>query len=212
MLKAYYSDDTVEAGCDEAGRGCLAGPVVAAAVILPRDYHHPLLNDSKQLNKLQREALRTEIKRDAICWSVAEVSNQEIDEINILNASFLAMHRALDLCEVRPEFLIIDGNRFNSYREVPHQCIVEGDAKYYSIAAASILAKTHRDDLMCELSRDFPHYGWDTNVGYPTTQHRAAIKAHGICRHHRLSFRLLPGQLELFEEDEGVVQDTLPMD
>lgn len=200
MLKAYYSDDNIEAGCDEAGRGCLAGPVVAAAVILPRDYHHPLLNDSKQLTRVQRDELKIEIEREALCWSVAEVSNQEIDEVNILNASFLAMHRALDLCKIRPEFLIIDGNRFNAYRNIAHQCIVEGDGKYFSIAAASVLAKTYRDELMGKLSHDFPCYGWETNVGYPTKYHREAIKENGISPFHRLSFRLLPEQMELFEQ------------
>ncbi len=199
MLKAYYSENLVEAGCDEAGRGCLAGPVVAAAVILPRDYFHPLLNDSKQLTEKQRDALKNEIEKEAICWGVAEVSNQEIDQINILNASFLAMHRALDTCKIRPELLLIDGNRFNPYRNIPHQCIIGGDALYYSIAAASVLAKTYRDNLMREISKLYPDYGWDTNVGYPTKFHRASIKDRGITPHHRLSFRLLPEQMELFD-------------
>lgn len=199
MLKAFFSDGFIEAGCDEAGRGCLAGPVVAAAVILPRDYEHPLLNDSKQLTKAQRESLKIDVVNDAICWGIAEVSNEEIDQINILNASFLAMHRALDMCKTCPEFLLIDGNRFNPYRNIPHQCIVEGDALYYSIAAASILAKTHRDERMREISKQFPAYGWETNVGYPTKHHRQAIKDNGVTPHHRLSFRLLPDQLELFE-------------
>ena len=199
MLKAYYSENLVEAGCDEAGRGCLAGPVVAAAVILPRDYFHPLLNDSKQLTEKQRDALKNEIEKEAICWGVAEVSNQEIDQINILNASFLAMHRALDNCKIRPELLLIDGNRFNAYRNIPHQCIIGGDALYYSIAAASILAKTYRDNLMREFSKMYPEYGWETNVGYPTRFHRNCIKEKGITPHHRLSFRLLPEQMELFD-------------
>lgn len=198
MLKAFFTEGYIEAGCDEAGRGCLAGPVVAAAVILPRDYEHPLLNDSKQLTRAQREYLRREVEKDAICWGVAEVSNQEIDQVNILNASFLAMHRALDGCKIKPEFLLIDGNRFNPYRNTPHQCIIGGDGLFYSIAAASVLAKTYRDDLMREIARDFPDYGWETNVGYPTKQHREAIKEKGVTPHHRLSFRLLPEQMELF--------------
>lgn len=199
MLKAYYSEKFIEAGCDEAGRGCLAGPVVAAAVILPRDYKHPLLNDSKQLTHKQREALKIEIEKEAICWGVAEVSNQEIDQINILNASFLAMHRALDSCKIKPELLLIDGNRFNPYRNIPHQCIIGGDALYLSIAAASILAKTYRDELMRNFSKLYPDYGWETNVGYPTKQHRTCIQEKGVTPHHRLSFRLIPEQLELFE-------------
>lgn len=202
MLKAFFSDEYIEAGCDEAGRGCLAGPVVAAAVILPRDYSHPLLNDSKQLTRAQRESLRLEVEQEAICWGVAEVSNQEIDQINILNASFLAMHRALDSCKIKPEFLLIDGNRFNPYRSTPHQCIIGGDGLFYSIAAASILAKTYRDELMRKISKEFPHYGWETNVGYPTKQHREAIRANGVTPHHRLSFRLLPEQMELFENEK----------
>lgn len=202
MLKAFFSDEYIEAGCDEAGRGCLAGPVVAAAVILPRDYSHPLLNDSKQLTRAQRESLRLEVEQEAICWGVAEVSNQEIDQINILNASFLAMHRALDRCKIKPEFLLIDGNRFNPYRNTPHQCIIGGDGLFYSIAAASILAKTYRDELMRKISKEFPHYGWETNVGYPTKQHREAIRANGVTPHHRLSFRLLPEQMELFEDEK----------
>lgn len=202
MLKAFFSDEYIEAGCDEAGRGCLAGPVVAAAVILPRDYSHPLLNDSKQLTRTQRESLRLEVEQEAICWGVAEVSNQEIDQINILNASFLAMHRALDRCKIKPEFLLIDGNRFNPYRNTPHQCIIGGDGLFYSIAAASILAKTYRDELMRKISKEFPHYGWETNVGYPTKQHREAIRANGVTPHHRLSFRLLPEQMELFEDEK----------
>lgn len=199
MLKAFYSDADIEAGCDEAGRGCLAGPVVAAAVILPKDYFHPLLNDSKQLTRSQRELLRAEVEREAICWAVAEVSNEEIDQINILNASFLAMHRALDSCKIRPELLLIDGNRFNAYRDVPHQCIVGGDGLYYSIAAASVLAKTYRDDFMRKISETFPDYGWENNAGYPTKQHRRAIQEKGLTPYHRLSFRLLPDKLALFD-------------
>lgn len=197
-LLPYYQTKLLEAGCDEAGRGCLAGPVVAAAVILPKDYFHPTLNDSKKLNKKQRESLIDEIKGVSIAWAIGIVDNLEIDEINILNASFLAMHRAIDSLKTTPEMLIIDGNRFNKYEGLPHQCIVKGDAKYFAIAAASVLAKTHRDDLMSRLHREYPHYGWDTNAGYPTTTHRQAIREYGITDFHRKSFRLLPDQLELF--------------
>ena len=197
-LLPYYQEKLIEAGCDEAGRGCLAGPVVAAAVILPKDYAHPILDDSKKLSKKQREGLVNEIKKAAIAWAVAEVDNIEIDEINILNASFLAMHRSVDQLKIKPELLIIDGNRFNKYEGIDHQCIVKGDSKYYSIAAASVLAKTHRDDLMTNLHHQFPFYGWHTNAGYPTSIHRNGIRAHGITSFHRKSFRLLPEQLELF--------------
>lgn len=191
----------VEAGCDEVGRGCLAGPVVAAAVILPKKYRHPLLNDSKQLSVDERLCIREDILRDAIAWAVAEVSHLEIDEINILNASFKAMHSALDLLPVRPELLLIDGNRFKPYQELPFQCIVKGDGKYFSIAAASVLAKTYRDELMWRLSGEFPGYGWNTNVGYPTEEHREGIVKLGITPYHRRSFRLLPDQLELFNDE-----------
>lgn len=191
----------VEAGCDEVGRGCLAGPVVAAAVILPKKYRHPLLNDSKQLSVDERLCIREDILRDAIAWAVAEVSHLEIDEINILNASFKAMHSALDLLPVRPELLLIDGNRFKPYQELPFQCIVKGDGKYFSIAAASVLAKTYRDELMWRLSGEFPGYGWSTNVGYPTEEHREGIVKLGITPYHRRSFRLLPDQLELFNDE-----------
>ncbi|MFN7261858.1 MAG: ribonuclease HII, partial [Cyclobacteriaceae bacterium] len=190
--------DLEEAGCDEVGRGCLAGPVVAAAVILPKKYKHKLLTDSKQLKKKDREQLQEEIKGAALAWAVAEVSHEEIDEINILNASFKAMHLALDQLEVVPEFLLIDGNRFTTYREIEHQCIVKGDSKYLSIAAASILAKTYRDKLMAELSDQYPGYGWESNMGYPTIQHRNGIRLLGITPYHRRSFQLLPAQLELF--------------
>ena len=199
MLKKYFTKNKVEAGCDEAGRGCLAGPVTAAAVILPPDYHHKELNDSKLLTKKQRNLLRVEIEKEALSWSVGWAQHQEIDEINILNASFLAMHRALDGLGQQPEQLLIDGNRFNSYQEIPHQCIVKGDSKYLSIAAASILAKTHRDEHMEQLALKFPDYHWHTNVGYPTKTHREAIKDHGVTPYHRMSFQLLPRQLELFE-------------
>ncbi|MBK0402001.1 ribonuclease HII [Adhaeribacter sp. BT258] len=197
MLLPNHSGKILEAGLDEAGRGCLAGPVMAAAVILPADYYHPLLNDSKQLSKKDREMLREEICKEAVQWAVAEVSHAEIDEINILNASFLAMHRAVDQFSTHPEFLIVDGNRFKKYREIPHACIVKGDGKYFSIAAASILAKTFRDDLMEKLALDFPAYGWETNAGYPTIKHREAISKFGATPHHRLSFKLLAEVPEL---------------
>lgn len=198
MLLSSFTADLVEAGCDEVGRGCLAGPVVAAAVILPKDYQHELLNDSKQLTKEDRLALQSDIVRDALAWAVAEVSNEEIDEINILNASFKAMHLALDQLTMQPEFLLIDGNRFKPYRDVKFECVIKGDGKYLSIAAASVLAKNYRDELMSKLSEEFPGYGWHTNVGYPTIQHRDGIRELGITPYHRKSFQLLPAQLELF--------------
>ena len=199
MLKSSFTPDLIEAGCDEVGRGCLAGPVVAAAVILPKDYKHELLNDSKQLVKEERELLEKDIKRDALAWAIAEIDNREIDVINILNASFKAMHLALNKLEVRPEFLLIDGNRFTPYPGLLHECVIKGDGKYLSIAAASVLAKTYRDELMSKLSAQFPGYGWNTNVGYPTEEHRDGIRALGITPFHRRSFQLLPSQLELFE-------------
>jgi len=199
VLHSSFTPDQLEAGCDEAGRGCLAGPVVAAAVILPKDYQHEVLNDSKQLPKEQRDALRLDIQRDALAWAVAEVSHDEIDQINILNASFKAMHLALDKLTVMPQLLLIDGNRFKPYRDIRHECIVKGDASYLSIAAASILAKTYRDELMVKLSEQFPGYSWETNVGYPTEAHREGIRVLGITPYHRRSFTLLPQQLELFE-------------
>lgn len=198
MLKSSYSKKLVEAGLDEAGRGCLAGPVVAAAVILPKNYKHKFLNDSKQLTKVQREALRKEIERDAIEFAVAEVSHTIIDEINILNASFLAMHQALDQLTTIPELLLVDGNRFKPYKSIQHECIVEGDGKYLSIAAASILAKTYRDQLMLRLSKEYPLYNWENNKGYATLKHREAILAHGITPHHRRSFNLASSQFDLF--------------
>ena len=197
-LLPNFSGSLREAGLDEAGRGCLAGPVVAAAVILPPDYFHPLLNDSKQLNKKQREFLREEIYREAVSWAVGEVSHTEIDQINILNASFLAMHRALDQLQEKPGYLIIDGNRFTRYQNLQHTCVVKGDSKYFSIAAASVLAKTFRDDLMSELAIRFPEYGWDQNAGYPTIKHRQAIQQFGTTPFHRLSFKLLPELSGLF--------------
>ncbi len=199
MLLSAFTPDLIEAGCDEVGRGCLAGPVVAAAVILPKDYTHELLNDSKQLSKEDRILLQQDIVRDALAWAVAEVSNEEIDEINILNASFKAMHRALDQLSLRPEFLLIDGNRFTPYADIRFECVIKGDATYLSIAAASVLAKNYRDELMTKLSDQFPGYGWNTNVGYPTVEHRDGIRALGITPYHRKSFQLLPSQLELFE-------------
>ena len=189
MLRSYYNINAIEAGLDEAGRGCLAGPVVAAAVILPKDYIHLLLNDSKQLSKIQRSILRVEIEREALYYAVAEASHEEIDKINILKASFLAMHRAVEKLAVRPEHLLIDGNRFTPYPLIPHTCIVKGDAKFLSIAAASVLAKTYRDELMEKLALEFPHYKWQQNAGYPTPFHKKAIKEHGFTPFHRLTFK-----------------------
>ena len=191
MLKNYYEQGRVEAGCDEAGRGCLAGSVYAAAVILPPDYHNERLNDSKKLTARQRYALRQDIERDAVAWAVGVVTPQEIDQINILNASILAMHRALDKLQVRPEAIIVDGNRFKPYRDLPHTTIVKGDGKYLSIAAASILAKTYRDDEMVRLAQEYPDYDWQHNMGYPTRKHREAIRQHGITPYHRRTFNLL---------------------
>jgi ribonuclease HII len=198
LLKSYFNKTGIEAGCDEAGRGCLAGPVVAAAVILPKDYKHKLLNDSKKLTEKQRYQLRAEIEKEALCFDYASVDNEEIDKINILNASFTAMHRAIYKLSVEPELLLIDGNRFNTYKTIKHQCIVKGDAKFLSIAAASVLAKTYRDDLMKDLHEKFPCYKWIKNKGYPTAEHRLAIAEYGACEFHRMSFTLLPPQLKLF--------------
>lgn len=191
MLLPYYNETLIEAGCDEAGRGCLAGSVYAAAVILPKDYHNELLNDSKQLTAKKRYLLREQIERDAIAWAVGIVTPKEIDEMNILRASITAMHRAVDLLKVRPEALIIDGNRFYKYQDLPHTTIVKGDGKYLAIAAASILAKTYRDDYMAELHKEFPHYGWDRNAGYPTKEHREGIRQYGTTPYHRMTFNLL---------------------
>lgn len=191
MLLPYLMKDRIEAGCDEAGRGCLAGAVYAAAVILPPDFRNELLNDSKQLTERQRYALREVIEREAVAWAVGVVTPEEIDRINILNASFLAMHRAVDGLQVRPQHLLIDGNRFKKYPDIPHTTVVKGDAKFLSIAAASILAKTYRDDYMLQLHAEFPQYDWDHNKGYPTPKHRAAIRAQGITPYHRKSFNLL---------------------
>ena len=193
-LMANFSTFALECGCDEAGRGCLAGPVVAAAVILPASFTSPLLNDSKQLTELQRETLRPIIEKESIAWAVAEVDNNEIDEINILNASILAMHRAVQKLNTRPEFIIVDGNKFKPFEDIPHQTIVKGDSKYLSIAAASVLAKTHRDELMQTLHAKFPHYDWAKNKAYPTLKHRASICEHGTTHYHRMTFNLLGGK------------------
>ncbi len=201
MLQPYLEQGRIEAGCDEAGRGCLAGPVFAAAVILPEGYCNELLNDSKKLSEHRRDELRTIVERDALAWAVGVVTAEEIDHINILNASFLAMHRAIDALTVRPEHLLIDGNRFKPYRNIPHTCIVKGDGKMMSIAAASILAKTHRDEFMARIHEEFPQYAWNINKGYPTKAHRAAISQYGPSPYHRKSFRLLDTQLSLFDNE-----------
>ncbi len=195
-----HSGVLLEAGCDEAGRGCLAGPVFAAAVILPVDFYHPELNDSKKLSEKQRFVLRDIIKKEAIAYAVAKLDPMDIDKYNILWASVRSMHKALDKLKVRPEHIIVDGNKFIPYKKITHECIVKGDGKYTSIAAASILAKTYRDDFMAKMHKSFPHYGWDQNKGYPTKIHRSAIVAHGPCEHHRKSFQLYPPpeQLEIF--------------
>lgn len=198
MLLPYLNKDLIEAGCDEAGRGCLAGSVFAAAVILPHDFKNELLNDSKQLTEKQRYALREVIEMEAVTWAVGIVTPEEIDKINILNASIFAMHRAVDQLNLTPEHLLIDGNRFKNYKEIPHTTVVKGDGKYLSIAAASILAKTYRDDYMNRLHEEFPVYDWDHNKGYPTKKHRAAIALHGTTPYHRMTFNLLgDGQLSL---------------
>lgn len=203
MLKPFQREGIIEAGCDEAGRGCLAGDVYAAAVILPPDFKNDLLNDSKQLTEAQRYQLREVIEREAVAWAVGIVTAAEIDKINILRASILAMHRAVDALKVRPEHLLIDGNKFNPYPGITHNTVVKGDATYMSIAAASILAKTYRDDYMMRIAEEFPMYDWQSNKGYPTAKHRAAIREYGTTPHHRMSFNLLgeePAQLELIFE------------
>ncbi len=198
MLRIKYSKNNIEAGCDEAGRGCLAGPVYAAAVVLPDTYNNPLLNDSKQISRKQRDILRVDIETNAIAWAVASFSAEEIDEVNILNASFLSMHRALDQLSIKPDLLLIDGNRFITYANIEHKCIVKGDAKFMSIAAASILAKTHRDEYMNKIHEEYPYYFWNRNKGYPTYQHKLAISKHGLSRYHRRSFNYnLQMKLEL---------------
>lgn len=198
MLKPFYQEELLEAGCDEAGRGCLAGPVFAAAVILPRDFYHPLLNDSKQVTEKNRNELRSIIEASAISYAVASIDNDEIDQINILKASLKAMHLAIDKLKKKPKLLLIDGNRFYSYKKVPHRCIIKGDSIYTSIAAASILAKTYRDDYMLKLHIKFPHYSWDSNKGYGTLTHRKAIEKFGQCEYHRKSFRLKNIQHDIF--------------
>jgi ribonuclease HII len=198
MLKPFYQDKLTEAGCDEAGRGCYAGPVFAAAVILPRNFYHPLLNDSKQVTEKNRIELRAIIESSAISFAVASVGNEEIDQINILKASFKAMHLAIDQLKKRPQFLIIDGNRFIPYKKLPHQCIIKGDGIYTSIAAASILAKTYRDEHMLQLHAQFPQYDWENNKGYGTAKHRLEIEKSGLCIYHRKSFNILPVQHALF--------------
>jgi ribonuclease HII len=196
-LLSYFQKNQIEAGCDEAGRGCLAGPVFAAAVILPPGFESELLNDSKKLTEKQRYFLRPIIEKEALAWAVEMVSNKEIDEVNILNASFLAMNRAVQKLKIIPEHLLIDGNRFRPQTKIPFTCMVKGDGRFYSIAAASVLAKTYRDDFMLNIHNEFPDYGWDKNKGYPVKKHRAAIKEHGTTKYHRLSFRLLEKQLNL---------------
>jgi ribonuclease HII len=198
MLAPFFQDTYLEAGLDEAGRGCYAGPVFAAAVILPKDFHHPLLNDSKQLKEKQRDTLRPIIEKEAISFAVSQISHEEIDQINILKASIKAMHQAVTLLKKKPGLLLVDGNRFIPFKKIPHQCFVKGDARFASIAAASILAKTYRDQWMEKLHQEFPHYGWDRNKGYGTAQHRKAIEKWGLCNYHRKSFRLLPDQQKLF--------------
>jgi ribonuclease HII len=204
MLLNCYQQELLEAGCDEAGRGCLAGPVYAAAVILPPDFVAGELNDSKQLNHKQRENLRIIIEKEAIAWAVAAVDNEEIDRINILNASFLAMHLAIDQLSRQPEYLSIDGNRFNVHPRLPHTCVIKGDGKYLNIAAASILAKTHRDEFMCNIAKDFPLYDWHQNKGYPTIAHRTATITYGHTPFHRKTFAVSDPQLNLFEKIEDI--------
>ena len=199
MLKSFYQKELIEAGCDEAGRGSFAGPVFAAAVILPSGFSHPLLNDSKQVPEKQRYELRAIIEAEAISYGVASVDNNEIDHINILKASFKAMHIAIDQLKQKPQLLLVDGNRFMKYKRTPHYCIIKGDGLYASIAAASILAKTHRDEFMLRLHEEFPQYSWHTNKGYGTAEHRKAIEEYGFCKYHRKSFRLLPDMINLFD-------------
>lgn len=205
MLQPYYQKRYVEAGCDEAGRGCFAGPVFAAAVILRKDFHHPFLNDSKQLSEAQRNELRPLIEKEAVCFSVAKIDHDEIDRINILRASIKAMHIALDNLKKRPKYVIIDGNRFTPYQDVKHKCIIKGDGLYSSIAAASVLAKTYRDEFMKHLHHEYPLYNWSSNKGYGTEEHRLAIESHGLCKYHRMSFNIKSQQLFLQFEEEGIL-------
>ncbi len=197
MLELKYHKDLIECGTDEAGRGCLAGPVTAAAVILKDDFKNKLLNDSKQLSEKNRDSLRILIEEEALCYGVSHVMMEEIDEINILNASILGMHRSIEQLSTLPEHIAVDGNKFKPYQEIPHQCVIKGDGKYLNIAAASILAKTYRDEFMAKIHEEYPMYNWKQNKGYPTKQHREAIKKYGITKYHRKSFRLLPEQLSL---------------
>jgi ribonuclease HII len=199
MLLPYLNKHLTEAGLDEAGRGCYAGPVFAATVILPKDFHHPLLNDSKQLKEKERDALRPIIEKESIAYAVAAINNEEIDTINILQASYKAMHICVNTITVQPEFLLVDGNRFKPYNNIPHQCIIKGDGKYTAIAAASILAKTYRDEFMNYLHNEFSYYGWNKNKGYGTAQHRKAIEEYGLCKYHRKSYNILPVQTNLFK-------------
>ena len=206
MLQPFYQKRYTEAGCDEAGRGCYAGPVFAAAVILPKDFSHPFLNDSKQLNKAQRDELRPIIEKEAVCYGVASVCNEEIDRINILKASIKAMHLAIDKLKRKPKYLLIDGNRFYPYNDVRHKCIIKGDGLYSSIAAASVLAKTYRDEFMQNLHNEFPLYNWNSNKGYGTEEHRVAIEAYGLTKYHRMTWSFNTSQLSLdFEEREAVI-------
>jgi ribonuclease HII len=198
MLLSYYQNNLIEAGCDEAGRGCYAGPVFAAAVILPKDFFHPLLNDSKKVSEKNRLILKDIIENSALAWAVAKVEHDEIDRINILKASIKAMHLAIQQLQIKPAYLLIDGNRFQNYQKIPHQCVIKGDGKYASIAAASILAKTHRDALMKILHKKFPVYNWTSNKGYGTLDHRKAISEFGLCKYHRKSFSILPKENNLF--------------
>ncbi len=198
MLENFYQTDLLEAGCDEAGRGCLAGSVFAAAVILPPDFHHPLLNDSKQMTERNRNILREIIEREAVAWAVQEISAARIDEINILNASFEGMSLAVEQLDPRPQFLAIDGNRFRTKLDIPYTCVIKGDGKYADIAAASVLAKTHRDEYMMRLAEEYPMYGWAKNKGYPTRDHRLAVREYGLSPYHRVTFNHEVGQLELF--------------
>ncbi|MFI5133388.1 MAG: ribonuclease HII [Chitinophagales bacterium] len=198
LLKSFYQNKLIETGCDEAGRGCFAGPVFAAAVMLPKKFSHPVLNDSKQLSEKQRNELRGVIESEAISYAVASIDNNEIDHINILKASIKAMHLAIDQLNQQPQLILVDGNRFIKYKKIPHRCIIKGDEIYASIAAASILAKTYRDEFMLKLHEEFPYYSWHSNKGYGTAEHRKAIEEYGCCKYHRKSFRLLPDQISLF--------------